>query len=249
MVPVGHVMYELNQRMKAGEVPGYKAIKEVFADGIHLNNVGSYVVGCTFFATFYKENPKGLSGEPYKVHDGKLAEVIQETVWRVVSTNELAGVAKPAPSAFESTTKKTEDQVEVETKEGTAIFTFRCPTGIGGATINIKDGQWPTTVILRLHLGGLESLSISNGKTAVRASVLSHSGNPRLLDVVEDGKEKKVEQDSPYWTEIRGVDSTGKPVTRSTRQGRILRDHAAQGPAGRPTRRAWRWGGFNFYRK
>ena len=96
MVPVGHVMYELNQRMKAGEVPGYKQIKDVFADGIHLNNVGSYVVGCTYFATLYRENPKGLPAEPYKVTDPKLAEVIQDTVWKVVSTHELAGVAKTA---------------------------------------------------------------------------------------------------------------------------------------------------------
>ncbi len=101
MVPVGHVMYELNQRMKAGQVPGYKHIKEVFADGIHLNNVGSYVVGCTFFATLYKENPKGLPGEPYKVTDPKLAEVIQETVWKVVSTNELAGVVAAEVSTKE----------------------------------------------------------------------------------------------------------------------------------------------------
>ena len=42
-------------------MPGYKQIKEVFADGIHLNNVGSYVVGCTYFATLYRENPKGLA--------------------------------------------------------------------------------------------------------------------------------------------------------------------------------------------
>ncbi len=102
MVPVGHVMYQLNQRMKAGEVPGYKHIKEVFADGIHLNNVGSYVVGCTYFAMLYKENPKGLPGEPYKVTDPKLAEVIQETVWKVVSTNELAGVAKPRMHAVDA---------------------------------------------------------------------------------------------------------------------------------------------------
>jgi hypothetical protein len=98
MVPVGHVLYELNQRMKAGEVPGHKQIKEIFADDIHLNNVGSYVVGCTYFATLYRQDPKGLSSEPYKVTDLKLVEVIQDTVWKVVSTNELAGVAKtPTP--------------------------------------------------------------------------------------------------------------------------------------------------------
>jgi hypothetical protein len=92
MVPVGHVMYELNQRMKAGQVPGYTDIKQLFADGIHLNNVGSYVVGCTYFATLYKQNPKGLPSAPYKVQDAKLAGTIQDVVWKVVSTNELAGV-------------------------------------------------------------------------------------------------------------------------------------------------------------
>ena len=93
MVPVGHVMYGLNQWMKAGKVPGYTDIKQLFADGIHLNNVGSYVVGCTFFATFYKQNPSGLPTEPYKVTDSKLAAAIQDLVWRIVRWDELAGVA------------------------------------------------------------------------------------------------------------------------------------------------------------
>jgi hypothetical protein len=80
--------------MKAGQLPPYKHVKELYADGIHLNNVGSYVVGCTFFATLYRENPKGLGGEAYKVTDAKLAALIQETVWKVVSENPLAGVGR-----------------------------------------------------------------------------------------------------------------------------------------------------------
>ena len=106
MVPVGHVMYELNQRMKAGQVSGYTHIKQLFADGIHLNNVGSYVVGCTYFATLYKQNPKGLPSAPYKVEDAKLAGIIQDVVWKVVSANKLAGVknmtekASPTKTAF-----------------------------------------------------------------------------------------------------------------------------------------------------
>ncbi len=93
MVPVGHVMYELNRRMQVGEVPGYSHIKEVFSDDIHLNHVGSYIVGCTFFATLYRENPKGLSGEPYNVTDTKLTKIIQEIVWSVVGKHELSGVS------------------------------------------------------------------------------------------------------------------------------------------------------------
>ena len=94
MVPVGHVMYELNQRMKAGGISGFKTILDLYSDGIHLNNVGSYVVGCTYFAMLYKQNPKGLPSAPYKVEDAKLAGIIQDVVWKVVSTHELAGVAK-----------------------------------------------------------------------------------------------------------------------------------------------------------
>ena len=145
---------------------------------------------------------------------GKTTEDISasDLMWEFFKRHPMP-TPQPAVAAFENTTKKTEDQVEVETKEGTTIFTFRCPTGIGGATMKIKDGKWPEKVVLRLQLKGLESLTISNGKITLSASVLSHSGNPRLLDVVEDGKEKKVGKDSPYWTEIRGFDSTGKPVT------------------------------------
>jgi hypothetical protein len=89
-------MYELNQQMKAGRVPGFNHIKEIYADGIHLNNVGAYIVGCTYYATLYRENPKGLQLAPYKVEDAKLAGIIQEAVWKVVSTNELAGVSVTA---------------------------------------------------------------------------------------------------------------------------------------------------------
>ena len=95
MVPVGHVMYELNQRMKAGKVPGYTDIKQLFADGIHLNNVGSYVVGCTFFATLYKQNPRACPRNRTRWRTPSWPGTIQDTVWKVVSTNELAGVAMP----------------------------------------------------------------------------------------------------------------------------------------------------------
>lgn len=216
MVPVGHVMYELNQRMKAGQVPGYKHIKEVFADGIHLNNVGSYIVGCTFFATLYKENPKGLPGKPYKVTDPKLAEVIQETVWKVVNGHELAGVTEPtvkgvsqeSGSAFTVTTKKPEDRVKVQLERDTAIFDVSSQSGIGGATITLANGKWPTTVVLRLHLHGMESVAVSNGKIKLTGSVLSHNGNTKRLYLSEVGKEGEREPG----TEIKVFDTAGKPI-------------------------------------
>ncbi len=92
MIPVGHVMNELHQLMKAGKVPGYTNIFGLYKDGIHLNKEGSYLVGCTFFSTLYKQSPKGLPGDSYGVTDVRLMNIIQDTVWRVVRTHELAGV-------------------------------------------------------------------------------------------------------------------------------------------------------------
>lgn len=95
VVPAGDVLYELNQRIKANQVPGYSSITQVYADGIHFNEVGSYLVGCTFYATLFKENPKGLTASPYKVNNPQLVNIIQDVVWKVVSTHALSGVASP----------------------------------------------------------------------------------------------------------------------------------------------------------
>jgi hypothetical protein len=92
MVPVGDVLYELNQRIKAGQVPGYTSITQVYSDGIHFNDVGSYIVGSTFYATLFKDNPKGLTASPYKVNNPELVSIIQDAVWKVVSTHPMSGV-------------------------------------------------------------------------------------------------------------------------------------------------------------
>ena len=94
LVPVGDVMLELHRKMKRGEVPGYTDIAQVYADGIHLNDVGSYIVGCTFFATLYRQPPTRFSAQPYGVQDAALVKKIQDTVWQVVRVHPLAGVTR-----------------------------------------------------------------------------------------------------------------------------------------------------------
>lgn len=101
IVPVGEVMYQLNQQMKAGLLPGYTNIVDVYADGIHLNDAGAYIVGCTFFATLYQETPVGLSGAPYNVSDPTYIAAVQSTAWAVVSTYPYAGIAREVwPSRY-----------------------------------------------------------------------------------------------------------------------------------------------------
>ena len=100
MVPVGDVMFELNRRIIAGQVPGVASIDELFWDGIHLTNWGGMVLGTTFYATMYQRDPRGLTFQRYDVLDDPwdrtidpgFAAAVQQVVWDVVKGHPFSGV-------------------------------------------------------------------------------------------------------------------------------------------------------------
>jgi len=77
----------------------------------------------------------------------------------------------------------------------------------------LTKGKWPTTVILRLHLSGLESFAVANGKIA--GSVYSHSGETKRMYLTEAGNEGERKPE----TEIRVLDANGKPATGLPEKG------------------------------
>ena len=94
-----------------------------------------------------------------------------------------------------------------------AVVAIKGGRGIGRATIRRNHERWPTTVVVRAYLGGLESLTISGGEAKLSASVSSHSGHSTLLHLWKDGNEgPQLNRDSPYWLEIRRLDAEGKPI-------------------------------------
>ena len=110
----------------------------------------------------------------------------------------------------QATVRKPEDRIAEIINDGGTIFSVRSPSGIGSATIG-RD-SWPDRVSLRLYLRGLEGLTISNGSVIVKASVLSHSGNRRMLTVANGSQEQVSEEDSRYWTEIKTFDARKRSV-------------------------------------
>jgi uncharacterized protein YjdB len=88
MIPLGQVMHALNIKMAAGQVPGFSSVWQLYSDGIHVTNVGSYTVACTFFATIYKESPVGLPvPSQYGTISNTIRDIIQQTVWETVTGN------------------------------------------------------------------------------------------------------------------------------------------------------------------
>ncbi len=105
-----------------------------------------------------------------------------------------------------------EGSVKVSIQKGAIVFDIHDARGIGGVSITPKLGDWPKSVIVRLHLSGLESLQMSNGKVTLSGSVLSHSGHMRLLEIEESGKKREAGKDDPLWINIRMLDGQGKDI-------------------------------------
>jgi hypothetical protein len=123
----------------------------------------------------------------------------------MIGSTLMVAVMAAEPS-FNITAKKPVDQIKVTLEKDTAIFDVSSPSGIGGATITLAKGDWPSTIVLRLHLHGLESFNVSNGKVKLVGSVLSHSGETKRLYLTEDDEEREP------GTEIKVFDAAGKPV-------------------------------------
>jgi hypothetical protein len=117
------------------------------------------------------------------------------------------------PAKFKITTKRKDDSVEVRADNGKVVFLIKSPVGISQAIIEREAGKWPDTVVVQLHVKGLESFKAANGKVTLDAAVSSHEGKLKVR-IWKDGKEDApLDEKSPFWTAIRIVDGEGKPAT------------------------------------
>ena len=133
----------------------------------------------------------------------------------------LIAVLLGAEPDFDVSLKRGDDRVEICADEKRVVFTVVSPHGIGAATIRRRGARWPKTVILRLQLRGLESLTIAAGQVTLGVSVSSSTPQAVRLYVSETGKqqEKAVDHDSRYWTEVRTYGADGKPASGLPTEG------------------------------
>jgi hypothetical protein len=116
------------------------------------------------------------------------------------------------PAKFKITTKRKDDRVEVRADKDKAVFAVKSPFGISEAVIERQEDTWPEAVVLRLHLKGLSSFRASNGKVRVDAAVSVQEGEMKVR-IWKDGKEEApLDENSPFWTDIRIVGGDGKPA-------------------------------------
>jgi hypothetical protein len=93
LIPIGSVLYELDQRMRAGKIPGFTRAEELYQDKVHLNETGNYVALETFYAVILGRNPQGLPRtNMFPTVTDAFAAAVQDAVWKVVSSKPETGV-------------------------------------------------------------------------------------------------------------------------------------------------------------
>lgn len=108
VIPAGQVLARFVRHLKVhGGLPGVTSHEDLFArgsdgsvDDIHLGDLGNYLVALTHFAVLYQRSPVGMprelrraDGSAAVAPSAEAAVLMQETVWDVVTSMPMTGVA------------------------------------------------------------------------------------------------------------------------------------------------------------
>lgn len=151
--------------------------------------------------------------------------MLVSTVCGVVMADE------PTEPAFGITFRGRGDTATILEKTDRVVFHIRSSTGIGGATITRRGPAWPASVVVRLHVNGLESFQVSNEETdevsrklsckalTLHAAIASHPGVPSIRRWRNDDEHELLDQDSQYWMPIQLLDPAGHLATQMPLRG------------------------------
>lgn len=104
---------------------------------------------------------------------------------------------------------RADDRVRVVPTGETTVLDVTSGFGIGSATITRNGPTWPKSVLVRLHLSGLESFRAASEGIAVEWSV-SGADDPSRVSLRKGSEETPLAEGSPYFTTARIVGGNGR---------------------------------------
>jgi hypothetical protein len=134
-------------------------------------------------------------------------------LWACAGMLELGRcTAADGVAAFKITTRRADDRVEVKVEGDKATFVVHSPFGISHAIIERSGAGWPAAMRLKLHLKGLEHFRIASGKVTLEGSAAIQDGHVQLRLWKDRAEDAPLDAKSPYWIDVRILDSDGKPA-------------------------------------
>ena len=104
VIPGGQVMAAVAREIEARDGVGpLQSLDDLFGDYIHLSDYGTYLIALTHYAVLYGRSPVGLphqlmkaDGSPAADPGPEAARMMQEVVWKVVTSYAPTGVSAGA---------------------------------------------------------------------------------------------------------------------------------------------------------
>ena len=130
----------------------------------------------------------------------------------------LAGCAAPrgAPNTpapvFAVAAEGDGNEVTASAEDGTLVVDVHSRSGIGSASVEHAAGTFPETIVVRLHLRGLEEFRLSYDDTTITASVSSGDSRSVFQNATQPGEgERPITPGSPFWMDVRIVTDRATP--------------------------------------
>lgn len=156
VIPVGEVLFRLDQEFRQGNFPGFNDASDLYRDSAHLTmDIGRFIAATTTYATIFRENPTGLtrpSGH-YLKSDGTtsltddLRIQIQNIVWEVVSRHPESGI-DITPDTFSFTSQTGVNPGISVTSNAITISGINAatPISIAGGEYAVNGGTYTSSV-------------------------------------------------------------------------------------------------------
>ncbi len=135
-----------------------------------------------------------------------LAVVLTGSILAACAATPAAG---PATPEFQIATDKQDNVVTAAVDGDRLLVDVQSASGIGSAGVRAADGAMPPAVVMRFHLRGLEQMTFAFGDAVVKLSVPSGGDRPVMQSVVEQGQERPITPESPYWMEVAQTTADG----------------------------------------
>jgi ABC-type Fe3+-hydroxamate transport system substrate-binding protein len=114
---------------------------------------------------------------------------------------------------FNVTIKNETDEVFITYQEGITIIDVQSPRGIGTAQFELVSGEMPETILVNLHLTGLEEFRFSTEETTISAffskNEIFKNNSQRIIS--SDGTATPIVSIHPFWLNIKVVSTESNP--------------------------------------
>ncbi|QEG42123.1 WD domain, G-beta repeat [Roseimaritima ulvae] len=111
--------------------------------------------------------------------------------------------------ALRAEVRRRDSAVEFLKENDTTVIDIVSEFGIAGASIQRTSPQWPKSMLVRLHLRGLEQFRVDSGAIAVDWSVSSGGERNQSVSLRSGPTETILDANSPYHTVVRIVGGKG----------------------------------------